>query len=1004
MARKWFKFHFVVESFLNKTQLILHSFTFMNRWYYRFFILFFLVVFITVGIHPVLSQIPTVKPIKQELTDVTKERQNKNSCYIPGGINEVNNANKLMLYGKMCYELGDFPNAKELLEKAKKIFKNQEDQKINLAITYANLSLVNQQLSDLQSADSNIKETFNILNKQRNIDEKRKQPVSAQALNIQGKLQFAQGKLEDALISWEKAAAIYNSINNKYGKFSSQINQVQALQALGLFEPAKTKVKEIEKEIEAIRDHPKYRNLKSKVWRSLGDVLRAVGYLAESKDILKKSVDVAKTNEDKNAALLSLGNTLLAQANLARDREATANYEYMPWRCDKKDIPEKFQGKYQEAIEEYHNVGTSQGQSITEIKAKLNRLRLLIDLGNLENAQDVEKEINDNKLVNLVDELPNSRGKVYARINFAKSLACLQQKKPDSQIKYEEIIGQLTTAIKDAKDLSIEKDAKKDENLKDNRAISYATGNLGGLYEYFAWVSQEKQQNTQGKEAEYWQQQAENWGNKAQRLTEDALYLAQPAQMPDIAYQWQWQLGQLFEAKAEREKAIKEYENAVKTLESVRSDLLGINSDVQFNFRDNVEPVYRQLVALLLPNNQTTSSINIKKAIKNIDYLQLAELQNFLRCQLNFKPIELKEVVYKQDTTTAVLYPIVLKDSLEVILQLPNNSEPIRYQTPVQPIELEKTLKELRKQITNKYSSPDDYLPLSLQIYKWLMADADKYINPNKIKSLVFILDSSLRNIPLSALWDGKQFLIDKYAIAMTPGFEILTPKPLDKKHLKALIVGLTTKGDVSIEGQPFYFDPLPNVGNEAEKIKNILSGSTNLLNEQFNVKNLSNQLNSSSYPIIHIATHGNFSSNPEETFILTSENQYINMNTLQSVLKTGKETKPDAIDLIVFSACKTATSDRRATLGMAGVAVKAGAGSTIATLWSIADDSTACLMEQFYQNLQKGMEKRGITKAEALRQAQLSLLHDSQLPCFNNADYTHPYYWSPFVLIGNWL
>ena len=92
------------------------------------------------------------------------------------------------------------------------------------------------------------------------------------------------------------------------------------------------------------------------------------------------------------------------------------------------------------------------------------------------------------------------------------------------------------------------------------------------------------------------------------------------------------------------------------------------------------------------------------------------------------------------------------------------------------------------------------------------------------------------------------------------------------------------------------------------------------------------------------------------------------------------------------MSACQTAAGDTQAALGLAGVAVRSGARSTVATLWSIQDNSTAELMTQFYRVL-KNSE---ISKAEALRQAQLSLLRDPK--------YQHPFYWSAFVLVGNWL
>jgi CHAT domain-containing protein len=138
------------------------------------------------------------------------------------------------------------------------------------------------------------------------------------------------------------------------------------------------------------------------------------------------------------------------------------------------------------------------------------------------------------------------------------------------------------------------------------------------------------------------------------------------------------------------------------------------------------------------------------------------------------------------------------------------------------------------------------------------------------------------------------------------------------------------------------------------------------------------------------LATHGQFSSNADNTFILTWDGR-INVKQLDQLLRS-REGKLSPIELLVLSACQTATGDKRAALGMAGVAVRSGARSTLASLWSVSDRSTAFLMIKFYREL----GKPEITKAEALRRAQVALLHQD--------DYTSPYYWAPFVLLGNWL
>ncbi|MGA9380519.1 MAG: CHAT domain-containing protein, partial [Phormidium sp.] len=153
-------------------------------------------------------------------------------------------------------------------------------------------------------------------------------------------------------------------------------------------------------------------------------------------------------------------------------------------------------------------------------------------------------------------------------------------------------------------------------------------------------------------------------------------------------------------------------------------------------------------------------------------------------------------------------------------------------------------------------------------------------------------------------------------------------------------------------------------------------------------------KIKSNNFNVIHLATHGQFSSNPEQTFILTWENP-INVRNLDNLLRFINPNTDKNIELLVLSACETATGDKRAALGLAGVAVKAGARSTLATLWQVKDESTAALMTEFYQQLKNNPQ---ITKAEALRLAQKKLWDNQK------KDWQPPYFWAAYVLIGNWL
>ena len=203
--------------------------------------------------------------------------------------------------------------------------------------------------------------------------------------------------------------------------------------------------------------------------------------------------------------------------------------------------------------------------------------------------------------------------------------------------------------------------------------------------------------------------------------------------------------------------------------------------------------------------------------------------------------------------------------------------------------------------------------------------------------------------------------------------------------ELKTLAAGLTEER----EG----FAPLDYVQVELEDIKEQVD-STVLLDSGFTQQALQKKLDDSSFPIVHIATHGQFSSLLEETFLLAWDSR-IDIKQLDSILHhTNSSGQYEAIELLVLSACETATGDKWAALGLAGMAVRAGARTTIATLWSVQDRSTAVLMDNFYQNISE--PQVDMSKTKALREAQLDLI--------NSVEYNHPLYWAPFILLGNWL
>ncbi|MEH2126741.1 CHAT domain-containing protein [Nostoc sp.] len=562
---------------------------------------------------------------------------------------------------------------------------------------------------------------------------------------------------------------------------------------------------------------------------------------------------------------------------------------------------------------------------------------MLVKLQNWESSQPLIPEIETN-----LAQLPPSRPAIYAKINFAESLMMLEQtrgeKKAVSDSNALKIAQLLATAIQQAKE------------IKDPRAEAYSLNELGKLY----------QENDQIADAAI--------------LTQQALTIAQEINATDLVARTAGQLGAIAKKQADSNSAIAAYEIAFNNLQSLRSDLVAINRDVQFNFKESVEPTYRDYVSLLL---QKDSQSNLKQALQVMEALQLAELDNFFRdaCLDNTNPVVLEKI----DLHAAVIYPIILSDRLEVILSVPN--QPLRhYSAHLSKQQIEATLKQLYSSLSPGYPS-DERLRLSQEVYNWLVAPAQTTLQKSNIKTLVFIPDGLLRNVPMAALYNGKQYLIENYSVVLSPGLQLF-PQGLQRRKLSVLAAGLTE----ARQG----FNPLPGVTGEIKQVTAEVNSKI-LLNNKFTKDTLKTAIENQSFPIVHLATHGQFSSDPEETFLLTWSDR-ISIQDFDRLFKNRRKKNIAPIELLVMSACQTAVGDNRATLGLAGFALRSGAESTLASLWSVSDESTSSLMKEFYAELSNPK----LNKAQALQQAQIKIMANSL--------YKHPYFWSSFVLVGNWL
>ncbi|MGP1384302.1 MAG: CHAT domain-containing protein [Thainema sp.] len=819
--------------------------------------------------------------------------------------------------GLMFYQAGQYAEALNYWQAARAGFQQRGD-RLNTALALSYLSLVQQQLGDFEAAERAIATSLEHLN-QGSLDQASQQ-ILAHALNTQASLYLAQSNAESAYETWQVAADAYRATDDQAGVLGSKLNQAQALQTLGLYRQARALLRRLGNELQ---DSPASL-VKATGLRQLGSALYLTGNIEQANEILLQSLALSQ----------QFGDPLLTSSVFYDLGQAS-----------------QIAGDWAAALDFYQQSAQYAPTALAQMEARVAFIKLLIETQQWELVQPLIP----NLLADL-GALPASRQTVYLRVNAAAMLLQTLQTDPEPssatlEADAENFATPIVLTTPEAIAQNLEAAVQLARQLQDERAQSLALGQLGQVYEL-----------------------TEQW-EFAERLTAQALMLAELNNSPEIAYRWQWQQGRIFRAQSgRRADAIASYSAAVKTLREVRQDLVATNAEFQFSFRDTVEPVYRDLVDLLIQLG--ASEADLRQAQDTFEELQVAELENFFRSAcLDTAAQRIDQI----DSQAAIFYPIVLPDRVEVVLSVPN--QPLQHHTVALTAAEVETQLDQYLQSLNPVFSNEQRLNISAQIYDWLIRPFEPQLAEHQVLTLVFVLDGTLRNAPMAALYDGEHYLVEKYRIAFTPGLQLLRSQSLAETNLQVLVGGITE----ARQG----FAALPGVVQEVEQISTTLPSRV-VLNEQFTRPTITEQLNANDYPIVHFATHGRFSSNPRETFLLSWE-EPISVQEFDQLLGARQIPRAKPIELLVLSACETAAGDRRAALGLAGLAIRSGARSTLATLWSVNDQSTAQFMADFYKILQDDSQARG----EVLRQAQLRLLNDPQ--------YQHPYYWAPFVLVGSW-
>lgn len=594
---------------------------------------------------------------------------------------------------------------------------------------------------------------------------------------------------------------------------------------------------------------------------------------------------------------------------------------------------------FQESLTHAHNADLH----LLAATARTNAARVLLRL----NQPTDSRLALDAALTQLQDVIPPSRNTALGLIGIALAYQRLIPHLPQER---DPLALRTAGALQEAAAIA--------ERQGDKRTLSYALGHLGRLYE------------------------TEFRMDEALRLTRRAIFSAQSVDAPESLYRWQWQLGRQLAATGQPDKAIDSYRQAASTLHPIRVEVTRASFEDPTADQDSVKPLFFELADLLLQRASLTGDNHAVEdslfaARDAIEAYKTAELRDYFKDDCVDAVRSKLALLDRLSSDTAVVYPIMFSSRLELLISLPTGLT--RIAVPVTADRLTLEIRAFRRLVEKRTTR--EYLPHARQLYDWLVRPLETDLSRLGITTLVFVPDSALRTIPLAALHDGSSFLIDKFALAMTPGLTLTDPRPLNRDKLRFLAAGLTK----SVQG----FPPLPYVAEEVASIEQLYKGDQ-LINSDFQATRLEKELRDGRYGALHIATHGKFSTDANDSFLLTFDGK-LTIQSLDQLVGLFRF-RQEPLELLTLSACQTGVGDDRAALGLAGVALKAGARSALATLWFINDEAAAALVSEFYRQLRNP----SLSKAVALQRAQMKLLSDRV--------YEHPAYWSPFLLLNNWL
>ncbi|KYC37713.1 hypothetical protein WA1_04125 [Scytonema hofmannii PCC 7110] len=801
---------------------------------------------------------------------------------------------------------------------------------------------------------------------------------------------YQTGKMQESLNNWERAIAHYLQVGNMkmWGRLKAEQAQVynhigQSEKALNLVCNPDIKAKNCAGD-SALQIARSSKDVEGEITALgiLGDTYRLRGNYDEAVKVLKQSLSLAEKQRKSNyfaSINHSLGNAHNSLALLNYSRADLASEG-----ADTEQAETRFRQRAKAeddaaiiSLQKSRELAKNQEDFQREVQILQTLIPIYYRSGNINQARDNLKQA-----MSLLEKLPENQTRVYAAINLARFI---QSETKEGKLggKYECVNSknspQAETLLKQAVKIA--------QKNGDFRAESFAQGQLGHIYECRVKYSQ-----------------ALEFTRKARLTAEQDLNAA------DSLYLWEWQTGRIFKRQGNLELAIAAYEQSLNTLDTIRQDILTANRDVQFDFRDTIEPIYRDLVEMRLSletplpisrkssleNKNNQKNNNFSSALNTIDGLRLAELQNYFGndCNINDFIQKQAKIPEIQDDKTAVISTVIFENKTAIILSLPGQNNKYQWYK-ISKENLNEEINNFRRSLQRVRDNYD--LKISQDIYNWMIAPFHNELNPAKINKLVFIHDGILRSVPMSALHDGQQFLIEKYAIATTPSLKLTDSKPLNRGNLRVLALGLSEQPKLN----EFSFAELDGVKREIDGVIEKIPG-TKLVDRELTRENLQQQLGQQVFSILHVATHGKFGTEPKNTFIVMGDkdekgnNQILQFNELDQLIRQISRNR-EPLEILTLTACETAIGNNRSALGLAGIAIQAGAKSAIASLWALNDEVAVIFANDFYEKLNSHPT---MGRAEALQAVQKTFLQ-AGTPA---SRYNHPGFWSSLVVIGNWM